>query len=189
MKKGKKGVLGGRVDARNGMETAAVTVIGKSAKGSHLAEYQFKPGESANPNGRPRTSDLKAELRAFADESDPKVRKTRLRVWLEMADRRARQGSPKHLELLLAYGWGRPNQALEVETTFNYTDSLTKMKEARRRLEEHRVALPAATPANGHSAPQEAQAAALLPDQAVSQAREDDAERPAPAPPRITVEL
>lgn len=44
---------------------------------------------------------------------------------------------------------------------------------------------------NGHSTPQEARAAALLADQDLSTAREDDAEQPAAAPAKqkITVEL
>ncbi len=53
---------------------------------------------------------MKAAVREFADEFDTKIGKSRFRQWLEQADRRARQGSSKHLELLLAYGWGRPLQ-------------------------------------------------------------------------------
>jgi hypothetical protein len=123
-KKTKKGVLGGASHIETTVESPAVDVPGKTKAGSHLAEYQWKPGESGNPAGRPKV-DLKPEIRAFADEADPKTGKTRFRVWLEMADRRARQGSPKHLEMLLAYGWGRPNQALEIESGVNFTQALT----------------------------------------------------------------
>lgn len=126
----KKDVLGGR-DTQNTVESAPVVTSGKLKKDSPLVGYEWQPGQSGNPLGRPKTSDLKAEVRAFADEADPKIRKTRLRVWLEMADRRARQGSPKHLEMLLAYGWGKPPQSIEMDATFCYTDALMRMKEAR----------------------------------------------------------
>src|SRR5229473_4519150 len=88
----------------------------------------WQPGQSGNPHGRPRTNDLKAAVREFADEEDPKLRKTRLRQWLEMADRRARQGSPKHLEMLLAYGWGRPSQSIEMDANVSYRDILMSMR-------------------------------------------------------------
>jgi len=71
---------------------------------------RWQAGQSGNPSGRPSTHDMKAAVREFADEFDTKIGKSRFRQWLEQADRRARQGSSKHLELLLAYGWGRPLQ-------------------------------------------------------------------------------
>jgi hypothetical protein len=69
----------------------------------------WKPGQSGNPAGRPRTADLKLAVREFAGELLDNG-KPRLLVWLENACKMARQGSSKHLELLLAYGWGRPLQ-------------------------------------------------------------------------------
>jgi len=84
---------------------------------ARLEATKWKKGCPApNPSGRPR--DLKAEVRSFADEQDPKIRKTRLRQWLEMADRRARQGSYKHLELLLSYGWGKPQESINLSAEF-----------------------------------------------------------------------
>jgi hypothetical protein len=77
----------------------------------------FKAGVSGNPKGRPRTRDLQQAVKEFAAEEDPKLRKTRLQRWLEMADRRALQGSHKHLELLLACGYGRPTQTVDLNTT------------------------------------------------------------------------
>ncbi|MFI5056900.1 MAG: DUF5681 domain-containing protein [Candidatus Acidiferrales bacterium] len=185
-KNGKKDVLGASPDNGSTVESAPVAIPSKGRKDSPLAEYQWEPGESGNPKGRPKTSDLKAEVRQFADEQDPKLRKTRLRQWLEMADRRARQGSPKHLELLLAYGWGRPSQAVELEANLNYTDALTSMRakrlaEADQTIRQYFLTpgLAAVSPTNGHSDPETAQAAASMPEQDVTAAREDDTERPA----------
>lgn len=212
-KKGKKkDVLGGRVDQRNTVESPPVASLGKSTKDSPLAEYQWRPGESGNPAGRPKISDLRAEVRAFSDEADPKIRKRRLRQWLEICDRRARQGSPKHLEMLLAYGWGRPAQAIELDANVNYGDALNKARERHHALERQKLAaltpeerqtldvlnskmrnalLPAATPTNGHTDAQTALLASQMPDQDLSTAREDDAEQlaAAPAKQKITVEL
>lgn len=211
-KKGKNGVLGASPSIEGTQEAPAVNVNGKSKDVSHLAEYQWKPGESGNPSGRPKI-ELKETVRAFADEPDPKTAKTRLRQWLEMADRRARQGSPKHLEMLLAYGWGRPNQSLEVDTGVNYTEALTKMRMThedanhiiRQYMADPRIQMNLglapimsdAKPTNGHSTPQEAQAAAIMPEQDLTPAREDDAEqveqgRPANTPTpamRVRIEL
>jgi hypothetical protein len=77
---------------------------------------------SPNPEGKAcRTArsnaDIQKTVKEFAAEEDPKLRKTRLQRWLEMADRRALQGSHKHLELLLAYGYGRPTQTVDLNTT------------------------------------------------------------------------
>lgn len=154
---------------QNTGESAGVATSGKLKTDSPLAGYQWRPGESGNPAGRPKTSDLKAEVRAFADESDPKIRKTRLRVWLEMADRRARQGSPKHLEMLLAYGWGRPSQAIEMDANVNYAEILDKVRKARERAEAPDAFLP--VPTRGSSDAQTAPAATARTGQ--DSARED----------------
>lgn len=185
-KKGKKSVLGPAARKRNTVESAPVASPGKSKKDSHLAGYQWQPGESGNPAGRPKTSDLKEEVRAFAGEADPKIRKTRLRQWLEICDRRARQGSPKHLEMLLAYGWGRPTTPLEHSGGIDLREAL---REARERAQARAVApdaflpsLPASTDANG--AIRRAQAAVEAAEQ--GPASEDAAEQP--AKPKIRVE-
>lgn len=190
-RKQKKAVLGTSAHVKSSQESGGVDAAGSGARNQEPFGTPFQPGQSGNPKGRPKTSDLKAEVREFADEQDPKLRKTRLRQWLEMADRRARQGSPKHLELLLAYGWGRPSQAIELDAQFSYTDAITRMRE--RRGAHLALALPAS--GNGHADAQTAQAAAQMPDQELSHAREDDApeqsqsaieQRPAQ---RIRVEL
>jgi hypothetical protein len=177
-KKAKQAGLGASAHNGNTVELAPVTGSSNGKKDSLLAEYQWEPGESGNPAGRPKTSDLKAEVRAFADEEDPRLRKTRLRQWLEIADRRARQGSPKHLEMLLSYGWGRPSQQLELEANLNFTDALTKMR-------EKRSGLPVAASGNGDTGAATALvAAAAMPEQDLTAARQDDAEPPVDAAPR-----
>lgn len=193
-KRDKTGVLGPSAHIDSTVESTPVDAPGKVKTDSPLAEYQWKPGESGNPSGRPKI-DLKAEVRAFADEPDPKTTKTRLRQWLEMADRRARQGSPKHLELLLAYGWGRPSQAIELDADINYTDALTSMRakklaEADQTIRQYFATtqgLPMVAPENGHSTPQEAQAAAHEDDApAIEEGRAASAPRPGM---RVRVEL
>ncbi|MGA8872471.1 MAG: hypothetical protein WB460_15090 [Candidatus Acidiferrales bacterium] len=93
-------------------------------------QYWWKKGSpSPNPKGRPRSADIRQFVKEFAAEDDRG--KTRLRQWLEMADRRARQGSSKHLELLLAYGYGRPIQAVDVTTqTLTPEQYLERIEEA-----------------------------------------------------------
>lgn len=169
----------------NTTESPSVASPGKLKKDSPLAPYHWQPGESGNPAGRPKTSDLKAEVRAFADEADPKIRKTRLRQWLEICDRRAKQGSPKHLEMLLAYGWGRPTTPLEHSGEIDLRSVLAearKRAEAHERAEAAQALLPAPTDANGAT-----QQPPVVTDAAEQDlAREDAAERP--ARPKIRVE-
>lgn len=40
----------------------------KQPKNSHLKQYEFKPGESGNPGGRPAGKSITAELRKLIDE-------------------------------------------------------------------------------------------------------------------------
>ncbi len=178
-KRDKKNALGASAHAESSQESGGVEAVGNLTGNQEPFGTPFQPGQSGNPKGRPKTSDLKEQVRAFADEQDPKIRKTRLRQWLEMADRRARQGSPKHLEILLAYGWGKPSQAIEVEGNFSYTDALTSMRtkklaEADQIISQYFHSMPG----NGHAATQTPQVAAQMPEQELSHAREDDAAEP-----------
>lgn len=108
----------------------------KRGKAHKFKETQFQPGQSGNPAGRPRSADLKAAVREFADEVDPKRKKSRLRAWMETADRMARQGSSKHLELLLAYGWHRP-----LQQQLNVTADLASDEETNREIREALAAI------------------------------------------------
>ncbi len=96
----------------------------------------FQPGQSGNPAGRPRTADLKNAVREFAADVDNRQGKTRLQVWLETMDRMARQGSSKHAELLLAYGWGRP-----LQQQINLNADVPTGEEADREIQEALAAL------------------------------------------------
>ncbi len=98
-------------------------------------KFAWRPGETGNPAGRPRTGVFSEAVKAILDETDPKLQKTEAqRILMEQAYRRARQGSIRHLELLIAYAEGRPKQGIELETKVNYHDALVKAKE---RLREH----------------------------------------------------
>jgi len=81
-----------------------------SSRTGHLAEYQFKPGQSGNPAGRPaRQKQLTdAALRAVSEQDIVAVFESLIRMAT------ARKPSVKAAELLLAYALGRPTQSLEV---------------------------------------------------------------------------
>jgi hypothetical protein len=97
-------------------------------------QFAWKKGQSGNPAGRPVTSDIKVEAREFLSECDnPKTGKARLRVLLEIAYRRARQGSAKHMEMLLDRGWGKPLQGIDLDARVDFTDALTRIRERQRR--------------------------------------------------------
>ena len=40
----------------------------KQPKNSHLKQYEYKPGQSGNPGGRPKGKSITAELRKLIDE-------------------------------------------------------------------------------------------------------------------------
>lgn len=133
----------------------------------------WKAGESGNPAGRPRDGDIKRELREFSEEIDTKTGKSRLRVWLEICDRRARQGSAKHLEMLLDRGWGKPLQGVELDARLDFTDTLTRI-----RARSLQLPAPTPAPANGAAAAQTAILAASLPDDEGLTARDGAEPRP-----------
>jgi hypothetical protein len=117
-------------------------------------DFRWKPGQSGNPAGRPVTDDIKAEARDFLSEcDDPKTGKARLRVLLEIAYRRARQGSAKHMEMLLDRGWGKPLQGIDLDARVDFTDALTRIRERQRQLAGTEPTLPSGEPEkqNGHA--------------------------------------
>src|SRR5688572_6726077 len=65
-------------------------------------ETQFKPGQSGNPGGRPKlTSEFRELCRANTPEYIAELERLALKGKREATRTRA-------LNLLLAYGWGRP---------------------------------------------------------------------------------
>lgn len=86
-------------------------------RGNHNPPGKWKPGQSGNPKGRPRTRDLSQQVREALAEENPKLRKTLNGRLIEQCSRRALQGSVRHLELLWAYGFGRPTQSIDLSTT------------------------------------------------------------------------
>jgi len=137
--------------------------------------FAWQKGQSGNPAGRPATTDIKAEAREFLSEcDDPKTGKARLRVLLEIAYRRARQGSAKHLEMLLDRGWGKPLQGIDLDARLDFTDSLTRIRERQRQLAD---AAPAQTgsglePQNGHATRATVEQAEEIPETPVAPAGE-----------------
>jgi hypothetical protein len=138
-------------------------------------DFRWQPGESGNPAGRPVTSDIKAEARDFLSEcDDPRTGKARLRVLLEIAYRRARQGSAKHLEMLLDRGWGKPLQGIDLDARVDFTDALTRIRERER---QRQIADGATAEANGEKPNGHATAATIEQAEEISEAPAVPAER------------
>ena len=70
------------------------------------ARTQFKPGQSGNPGGRPKTAAFAEEVRQFLGEKNGS--KTRLRQILESLQK----NDPK---ILLQYAYGKPVDAVAMQ--------------------------------------------------------------------------
>ena len=79
----------------------------------------FLPGESGNPNGRPRTAKFSEAVRRLAAESgaepDGQTGAERL---AQHCFKKGLQGSARHLALFLEYSEGRPKQGVELSGRF-----------------------------------------------------------------------
>jgi hypothetical protein len=74
----------------------------------------FQPGVSGNPNGRPRTAKFSEAARQLLAEIDARTGETNAECLVRHCFKKAKQGSPRHLELLLAYVEGRPKRGVEL---------------------------------------------------------------------------
>jgi len=72
------------------------------------------PGQCGNPSGRPRTAKFSEIARDVLAEEEPKTRQTIAERLVRAAVTRALAGSTRHLELLLSYTEGRPNQHFDL---------------------------------------------------------------------------
>ena len=73
----------------------------------------FRPGVSGNPNGRPRTAKFSEAARQLLAEIDAKSGETNVECLVRHCFKKAKQGSPRQLELLLAYAEGKAKQMIE----------------------------------------------------------------------------
>jgi hypothetical protein len=67
-----------------------------------------------NPAGRPRTKWFSDAAKAILAEPHPRTQKSGAERLMELAFRRALQGSYKHLQLLVAYAEGTPTHSVNV---------------------------------------------------------------------------
>lgn len=79
-----------------------------SKNNSNIPGKPFQPGQSGNPGGRPKgTKGFRERCRAFADEEG-------LNTLIEIAQSPKDKDRLKAVELLLAYGYGKPKQGFEL---------------------------------------------------------------------------
>lgn len=75
----------------------------------------FKPGQSGNPNGRPKKGTSLTELmREYLQEIDPATGKERRQTFIEKVQALAQKGDATALKLVWNYLEGMPQQSVDV---------------------------------------------------------------------------
>lgn len=75
---------------------------------------QWKPGQTGNPNGRPRTAKYSEAARRLLEEVGEESGETGAEQLAAYCLKMALKGSARHAELFLSYAEGRPKQAMEL---------------------------------------------------------------------------
>jgi hypothetical protein len=96
------------------MDTSKTTGKQREKRACGVTGKGFQPGVSGNPNGRPRTPKFSEAARQLLAEIDARTGETNAECLVRHCFKKAQQGSPRHLELLLAYVEGKPKQGVEL---------------------------------------------------------------------------
>jgi hypothetical protein len=96
------------------MDTSKTTGKQREKRAGGVTGKGFQPGVSGNPNGRPRTVKFSEAARQLLAEIDAGTSETNAECLVRHCFKKAKHGSPRHLELLLAYVEGKPKQGVEL---------------------------------------------------------------------------
>lgn len=90
-------------------------------------DTQFKPGQTGNPNGRPKLPDLKEVMAEILGEE--KDGKTAIQAIVAKLRQLAANGNIKAAEVLLSRGYGLPKQQIEYSGEMNFnTDPFKQVR-------------------------------------------------------------
>jgi Family of unknown function (DUF5681) len=93
---------------------APATRAGRGGNHPPKSQWWQKGCASPNPKGRPSIKRFSDAAKAVLAEVDPRTGKSGAETLVELAFRRAKQGSVKQLALLLAYAEGKPAQNVKL---------------------------------------------------------------------------
>jgi Family of unknown function (DUF5681) len=96
------------------MDTSKTTGKQREKRAGGVTGKGFQPGVSGNPSGRPRTAKFSEAARQLLAEIDGRTGETNAECLVRHCFKKAMHGSPRHLEMLLAYVEGRPKQGVEL---------------------------------------------------------------------------
>ena len=82
-------------------------------KPENIVKHKFKKGQSGNPKGRPKMPDLREALAEAMGET--KENTTALSAIIKALRAKATRGDVNAAKLLLAYGYGAPDQKIKHE--------------------------------------------------------------------------